>query len=849
MDIKSNIKKYFKKNVILEIKNQIKNKNGNEVFFVGKLNSEKIIEKVDMIASGNKNSVAAIFQVAGQGDVVLHNHPDNVLVPSDADVSIASKFGSAGVGFYIIDNNAENVNVVVKAFDKKEYKLMETAHLKSFFVRDGYFDKNLQGYEFREQQVQMLDTVIRSFNDNKIALIEAGTGTGKSLAYLLPAIFWSVKNKERVVVSTNTINLQEQLINKDIPILSKSLPFKFKSVLIKGRNNYACLRKVDCIKDGGQLLIEIEANNQLKQLLDWALKSDAGSKEDIDFIVNKDLWDMIQCENDQCLRAKCSFFAKCFFYSSRREATSADLIIVNHHLLVADIAIRKAMDDYNTTTILPPFKKIIIDEAHNIEDVFTSSFGVRITLYRILKVFRRLQSTKDRSKGLFSYLKFVLQKSQPQINLNLIRDINALIDENLIPEWGEFYLFVQEMFTLIANDVSAHLKLKISQNDEERVRITKEFSKDSFWCNKIINDFQSIGKGLRKYTLLLKQLINKIDELPEKKIDKLASIKLDITSCLNRIQAVVNDINMFIHLEENPDHLLCRWVEVKKYMGNKSINFCFAPLNIAEDMKSFVYDKFNTIIMTSATLTVNNNFQFFKERTGTSLIDKNILNEQLLESPFDYEQQALVGIPLDIANPKEEGYDDALKKLIYLAVKTSKGRALVLFTSYNLMNRLHSVLKNSISNMGYVCMRQGEDSRHRLLENFKKDKTSVLFATDSFWQGIDVKGSALECVIVTKLPFRVPSEPIVQARAEFIEMKGGNSFYDYALPLAVIKFKQGFGRLIRSKSDRGAVLIFDKRVLAQSYGRAFINSLPKVRVVADKTEVVFKEMEEFYRTV
>lgn len=839
------INKYVHKDIVVKLKKSIKNASGNELFLVGKLDTNKIVKNVEVFAKGNKSLVSAIFQVADHGDVVIHNHPTGNLEPSDADVYVASKFGSAGVGFYIVDNTAEMINVVVKAFDKKNYKHIKQEELESFFQPGGRFSKNLKDYELRQPQLEMLTTVVSSFNENKISLIEAGTGTGKSLTYLLPAAFWSVNNKERVVISTNTINLQEQLIKKDIPILRNSLHVKFKSVLVKGRNNYACLRKIDSLRDAGQLLIESVENDQLIQIIEWSTKTREGCKDDVGFAIHNELWDMIQCENDQCLRAKCKFFAKCFFYNSRRDATNADLLIVNHHLLVADIALRKAMDDYTTTTILPPFKRLIIDEAHNIEDVFTSSFGVRISSYRVVKVLHRLQSTKVRSKGIFSFLKFTMQKFQHIISLDLVNEVNIMVDEELIPGLGELYSHVRDMFSLMADDVVLNFNLKISHNDEARIRITKEIALNSLWNEKLVKNVQDLARAIRRFTSNLKGLLVKIETAGEKAALKLASVHLDISSCFNRLETVTRDIGVFVDIAEDRDFSLCRWIEIKAVRNIKTISFCYAPVDISSDMKTYVYDKFNTIVMTSATLSVNKKFDFFKKRIGLTSIDPSMLNEHSLESPFDYEKQSLLCVPSDIADPKETGYSEVLKDLIPLSITISKGKALVLFTSYSLMNEIYSSLKYSISAMGYTCMKQGDTPRHKLLDSFIKDKSSVLFATDSFWQGVDVKGESLECVVVTKLPFRVPSEPIVQARAEFIEKRGGNSFYDYSLPLAVIKFKQGFGRLIRSKSDKGSVLIFDKRVVTKNYGRAFINSLPKVRVVSGKSETVFNEMRRF----
>ncbi len=848
--MKQKIENFFTEKAVLAVRGAIEASEGCEIFFLGKPDSNKVVEYVEVLARGNSRAAPAIFQTATHGDIVAHNHPGGDLTPSDADVNIAAEFALKGVGFYIIDNSAKHINVVVKLFDKKQTRKLNVNELKSVFEEGGFLGRKLKGFEVRKQQTDMLENVANSFNNNKISIIEAGTGTGKSLAYLLPSVYWSVNNQERVVVSTNTINLQEQLISKDIPILKRSLPLKFKAVLIKGRNNYACLRKAGCLREDGQLLLETAGNQQLVQLLNWMNKTNDGSREDLAFTVAPDVWEMVQCEDDQCSRVKCPFFTKCFFYSARREAASADILVANHHLLVADIGLRKAMDNYSATTILPPFKKVVIDEAHNIEEVFTSCFGVNITIYRILKTLRRLQSSKEASRGLFSYLVFKLQKERLLIDPNQAWDIEKFINEKALPAWDELHTFSLETFSSMAETIVLRLKVDLSQNEELKTRIDEKFVKNPLWECDIIKPIRALIEKFYRFIPVLNQLLAKVKYLPDKAQVKFASIKLDIKSCKGRLQSVADDMAVFIepvNFEKKDEAMLCRWFEIKNGKNGKAIKFCHTPINISKDMKSYVYDKFDTIVLTSATLAINKNFNFFKQRTGLDLVNANKLAEKYLESPFDYEHQSFVGVPIDIAYPNEGPFAGDLKRLILQSITTSGGKALVLFTSYSLLSSVFNGLQRQIASLGYTCLRQGDDSRHRLLESFKKDKTSILFATDSFWQGIDVKGDALECVIVTKLPFRVPTEPIVQARADYIKQQGGDPFNEYALPIAAIKFKQGFGRLIRSREDRGAVLIFDKRIATKGYGSMFLNSLPKVHTTKDRTEMVFKEMEEFFQ--
>src|SRR3972149_6535835 len=317
---------------ISSIRDAVEKTGGNEDFCIGRLKDGHLVTDVDVYAMGNKHAVPAIIKEAKYGDVIIHNHPDGILEPSDADLEIASYIGSQGVGCYIVDNNVEYLYPVVKVPKKRTYEGLDFEELSAHFLPGGSFAKYLHPYEYRKPQVEMMKSVVNAFNENKIAIIEAGTGTGKSLAYLVPAVCWSIKNQERVVVSTHTINLQEQLIEKDIPILKKCCGMNFKSVLVKGRNNYICLRKVYNLRTEGGTLIEDKDRQQLNDLLEWAVKTRDGSKADLNFVPQDDVWEAIQSEADQCTRLKGRFYNACFFYIARRNAASADVLVVNHYL-------------------------------------------------------------------------------------------------------------------------------------------------------------------------------------------------------------------------------------------------------------------------------------------------------------------------------------------------------------------------------------------------------------------------------------------------------------------------------------------------------------------------------------
>ena len=838
------VKDFIIPEAISSIRDAVEKTRGNEVFFVGRLNDDHLVADVDVYAMGNKHAVPAIIKEAKYGDVIIHNHPDGILDPSDADLEIASHMGSLGVGCYIVDNNVEYLYPVVKVPKKRTYEGLNFEELSAHFLSGGSFAKYLHQYEYRKPQVEMLKSVINAFNENKIAIIEAGTGTGKSLAYLVPAVFWSIKNKERVVVSTHTINLQEQLIEKDIPVLKKCCGIDFKSVLVKGRNNYICLRKVYNLRTEGGTLIEDKDRQQLNDLLAWAVKTRDGSKADLNFVPQDDVWEAIQSEADQCTRVKCRFYDDCFFYIARRNAASADVLVVNHYLLMADLVVRKEMKGYDTVAILPPFKKIIIDEAHRLEAVATANLGYTISKLRIIKLLGRLINLKDNRKGLLQYLKNKLRDVSSIHDKSIATKITDIINTEILDARQRLYDTVQVIFDDISNTVSNYVVsegLQKNRDEETKMRVTTSFISTGLWQDVIETGLKALSVDILKFASLLKLLEDEIGGLSKTSQDMLSSVLIDISSCKMRLRLAANDLVFFITTNERS----CKWMEVKRYRENPAVRFCAAPLSVSEDLKACLYDNYNTIILTSATLAINKNFKFFKDDIGLHQTPEGRLSELILDSPFDFKRQVIIGIPTDISEPNESGYTSALEENILKTVEITEGRALILFTSYSLLDNLYKRLEPQITQLGYTCLKQGMDNRHSLLETFKKDKTSVLFATDSFWEGIDVKGDALECVILTRLPFKVPTEPIIEARAEAIERAGGDAFYNYSVPMAVIKFKQGFGRLIRSRDDRGVVIIFDSRVATKRYGRIFLQSLPDARCIKDKKEVVFREIGKF----
>jgi ATP-dependent DNA helicase DinG len=817
---------------------------GNEVFFVGRTDAELRVTDAEVLARGNSEAVPAILQLCRHGDVVIHNHPSGALQPSGADIEIASQLGSLGVGFYIVDNSVENVYRVVVPFPPNEEHRVEPQRIADILGPEGLVACTLTGYEDRPEQLRMAFAVAEAFNNSKLAVIEAGTGTGKSLAYLVPAILWALANEERLVVSTNTINLQEQLVRKDLPFLQRATSLDFRAVLVKGRGNYLCKRRAESARlEPG--LFEDELTGELGAMLDWAATSADGSKEDLPFIPQNQVWDEVRCEIDQCSRVRCRHYAGCFFHKARRRAAQADLLVVNHALLLSDLALRLQTDNYSAVAVLPPFDRIILDEAHHLEDVATNFFASQVTRFAFARMLNKLRHPRKPEKGLLPRFLDALARELPDSEDQLYRDLHGRVEDLLTARQALADQAV-EFLEAIGQDLAAAIGKEISDREEIKHRVVPAFTGSETWnaiCKKVRELAKAsglLGKGLR-------ELFKECGRIPEDVYDKLHSHIIDLRGIAARLEGIAGDLGFFI--AEDP--ATCAWIEVGKGRIGRGrgvvTRLCTAPLEVADNLKKGIYDRFKTVVMTSATLAVGQSFSYFEHRVGLDRSEPGRVTELLLASPFDFARQALVAIPTDIPEPGRTGYAEMVRDLAEQAILTADGRSFVLFTAYSLLRLVYGEIAPVLGARGYHCLRQGQDNRHRLLKKFTADPTSVLFGTDSFWEGVDVPGRALEQVIITRLPFKVPTEPVLEARAEAIEQAGGDPFMAYTVPQAVIKFKQGFGRLIRHRDDRGVVLILDARVVKKGYGRIFLRSLPDAAVVTAPTAEVLSTMESFFR--
>ena len=827
------MQKSFSEHAVQQLRTAISEAEGNEVFFLGRTDEARLVVEVEPLARGNRDAVAAIMIATSFGDVVIHNHPSGNLTPSNADLEIASLLGNQGVGFYIVDNLAERCYQAVAPFSRKTVERLSYAEIERFYAPDGVLSQALPGYEHRPEQTRMALNLAEAFNEERVAVVEAGTGTGKSLAYLLPAVLWAVRNKERVVISTNTINLQEQLVQKDIPFLMQYLDVKFRAVLVKGRGNYLCLRKLH-VNAADASLFKDDTAEELDAIVAWSKKTDDGCRSDLSFIPKDEVWEELCCESDQCGRVRCPDYPRCFFYKARREAAGADLLVVNHALLLADLSVRQETG-YDATAILPPFTRLIFDEGHHLEDVATSFLSSQVSRLALVKLMGKLQHPRKAHRGILPQLSTQLSAAVPEAQDDLYLEIAEVLEGRLIPK----RVAVLDAVTRGMDAIGDALFQKLHKaGPEQKLRVTPAVYASPLWP-EVLLQVERMCKELADYVVTIQAFLKGCDKLSDKVLEKLAGPLTDLRGVKGRMETVVEALQFFTSREEG----FCRWFELKKGPAAK---LCSSPLEVAESIKKAILDRFKTVVVTSATLAVGEKFDFLKRRTGIELLAKERVSELLLPSPFDYATQAFVGVPSDMPEPTSPPFEARLCSHLLKALKISQGRAFVLFTSYDLLTRVANRLDEPLKAAGLTPMRQGETNRHMLLSKFRTAKNPVLFGTDSFWEGVDVQGKGLELVVITRLPFRVPTEPILEARNEHITAMGGDPFMSYTVPQAVIKFKQGFGRLIRSKEDRGAVLILDSRVLTKNYGKIFLTALHGVKVVKGAEEELCQAMEEFF---
>ncbi|HLN65200.1 MAG TPA: helicase C-terminal domain-containing protein, partial [Symbiobacteriaceae bacterium] len=702
----------------------------------------------------------------------------------------------------------------------------------------GAVSRAFPGYEYRPPQVHMLEAVATAFNQNHHLLAEAGTGTGKSLAYLVPAIAWARANGEKVAIATHTINLQEQLWEKDIPFLQEALAGTrmegFKAALVKGRPNYICLRKWEEEAIGADFTTSQEARSFQIRLASWLSQTETGDKAELN-LANEDerFWADVQSETETCLGPRCKWFRNhCFAYRARRHAKDADLLVLNHAVLFADI---------NTGgEILPPFRQLILDEAHHVEDVATQALGVRLENWDVTGALLHLFRTAG--QGFLPIIKRKIPPDQriaarPPIGLPSEDQIEKLIDLSLAARTAS-----DELFRLCSTLVESRGKGNEEEAGSRALRITELVRQGPLWeglqnarANTVYR-LRQLGQGLAA----LGEIIDCMDPPLKDKESLLVDIQKQ-SGILNQSAKAIDEVLL------NQEAEIVTWVEATTTrQGNLRVVLRSAPIDVGEVLREKLFDQKRSVVLTSATLSVSGGFEHVKRRLGLHDVAPSRLSTGIMSSPFAYRRQALLLIPEDLPNPKTAGdreYTKVVQEFIRDYVIRAGGRTLVLFTSHRQLRQVYAAIKDDLEGEGIFLLGQGLDgSRGRLVEEFKTAEKAVLFGSASFWEGVDIPGRGLTSVIVVKLPFMPPDEPVLEARTEDLERRGMSSFAHLSLPHAVIKFKQGFGRLVRTRSDRGVVIVLDNRISPKQtrYGSQFLRSLPGPATFSGPRDVVME---------
>jgi ATP-dependent DNA helicase DinG len=634
------------------------------------------------------------------------------------------------------------------------------------FGPEGLIAKAHPEYEHRPGQIEMARAVMRAFEEKRHLIVEAGTGTGKTLAYLVPAVAAALGGNGRVIVSTGTKNLQEQLMEKDIPFLQRVLPKPFSATYMKGRSNYLCLNRL-ARSQSAPVLEGLDEVDYFEEVCHWSRESETGDRAELSNLPESlSFWRHIDARSESCLGQKCPDFDACFITRMRNRAQEADIVVVNHHLFFADLSLRNG----NYGSVLPDYTAVILDEAHLVEEVASEYFGAQVSNYQI-----------D----------------------DLIRDLGALpiedaaVDQELTHSTARLSRFSDSFW----------MGFREGRGEDGRYPIIP----GTFARRNSDSEMQATPLG--ELYMALEGAIART----ETTLDALHEKPPEVESLIRRLREIRFELEFIV---TGTDRKFVYWLERR----NRGVFLRASPIDVAGLLQDKLFEEVPTVVLTSATLSSGGNFSFIRDRLGLDTAD-----DLIASSSFDYQSQAILYLPPRMPDPRDREWTTAATDEVIRILNATEGRAFVLSTSFAGMQ---SLFESVWSEIDYPCLVQGSASKSQLLKQFRETANAVLFATASFWQGVDVRGEQLSCVIIDKLPFAVPTDPIVAARQRAIEDSGGSSFYEYSVPQAIISLKQGLGRLIRSTTDRGVLAILDPRLRTKGYGRTFLQSLPPCRVTS-----------------
>jgi ATP-dependent DNA helicase DinG len=789
-----------------------------------------VITGARVLGRGTADMVLALPGGACRGDVLLHNHPSGLLEPSGADLNVAVRLHDAGVGFGILNNTATDLYMVVEVPRDRPVVAIDPFDIIDTLGEKGAVAEQLSRYEDRRSQRDMAAHIADGYNDGGVQLLEAGTGVGKSFAYLVPALAWARANGERTIVSTNTINLQEQLVGKDLPLLRKALTtddYTPTFALLKGWRNYLCLARMHQAVSGQRTLLEQDKLDELISIAEWAGHTADGTLSDLPVSPSPEVWDEVSAEPDLCARLKCPEFDRCFLFRARRRAAEADVVVVNHHLLAADLSVRQAQDNWQDAAVLPPYQRLILDEAHHLEDVAANHLGTQVTSRAVRRLLARFERN---GRGLAPTLSYELQSRSDLLS----RASLDLLQQRLLPAIGDARRSSEALFLRL------HQRLEDVPGGQQR--LDDSFAGDPIWSEGLGFDLDSALGAFWSLRDTVETIADRLSQAEE--TERRGQLLQELRGVMRRLETVSDGLNRTLRPAVGGAPTV-RWME--RTARGQHVSLSAVPLDLAPVLRELLFDRLRTVVLTSATLAAAGEFTFLQSRLGLSGESSPVTVQEIFPSPFDYPSQCLFGIPNDLPEPREDApaHGAAVVQVVTDLAYASDGGMFVLFTSHAALRRAAQELRVVLGDRWPILV-QGESPRDVLLRRFRELENAILLGTDSFWEGVDVPGRALRTLVLNKLPFKVPSEPITAARLERLAEEGSDGFMSYLLPHAALKLKQGFGRLIRSRQDTGVVILLDSRVVTKRYGPLLLSGLPRAERVVGSWAQVRTKCEDFF---